>query len=170
LEDIVGSDSGPSLSSILGDEGMSAASSPSPRAPASQTRIDRHRGNAGDGLPTLLGRIAKVSRPRCWIGDTGCGHDLLSQKWVDGSEKDCLVPVDNPPQFSGVGGCMTAQMKLPLMSQALSAVVDPYVLPATPDVLSNGKRCVKEGWSFWWPPWSKRPVLTPPKGKGSPST
>ena len=63
---------------------------------------------------------------------------------------------------------MTARMKLPLMSQALSAVVDPYVLPATPDVLSIGKRCVKEGWSFWWPPWSKRPVLTPPKGKGKP--
>ena len=63
---------------------------------------------------------------------------------------------------------MTAKMKLPLMSQALHEVVEPFVLPATPDVLSIGRRCVKSGWSFWWPAWSKRPVLYPPKGKGKP--
>ena len=77
-----------------------------------------------------------------------------------------LVLVDVPPQFSGVGGCMTAKMKLPLKSLALQAVVEPFVMPATPDVLSIGRRCVKHGLSFWWPPWSKRPVLSPPKGKG----
>ena len=63
---------------------------------------------------------------------------------------------------------MTAKMKLPLKSLALQAVVEPCVMPATPDVLSIGRRCVKHGWSFWWPPWSKRPVLSPPKGKGKP--
>ena len=63
---------------------------------------------------------------------------------------------------------MTAKMKLPLKSLALQAVVEPFVMPATPDVLSIGRRCVKHGWSFWWPPWSKRPVLSPPKGKGKP--
>ena len=28
--------------------------------------------------------------------------------------------------------------------------------------------CQNGGWSLWWPAWSKRPVLYPPKGKGKP--
>ena len=146
-----GSGFGSSFPSIMGDEGMSAASSPSPspRAHPAQSRIGKHRGSSGCGFPSVANRVAKLSRPRCWIGDTGCGHDLIAQRWVVDSEKGCIVPVDVPPQFSGVGGCMTAKMKLPLMSQALQTVVEPYVLPATPDVLSIGRRCVKSGWSFW---------------------
>ena len=63
---------------------------------------------------------------------------------------------------------MAAKMKLRIKSSALDSHVEPYVLPDTPDVLSVGKRCVEKGWYFWWPPWSKRPVLSPPKGKGKP--
>ena len=63
---------------------------------------------------------------------------------------------------------MAAKMKLLMKSKALRSAVEPYVLPQTPDVISIGKRCVELGWSFWWPPFSKRLVLTPPKGRGSP--
>ena len=63
---------------------------------------------------------------------------------------------------------MAAKMKLLIKSPALRSAIEPYVLPTTPDVISIGKRCVELGWSFWWPPYSKRPVLTPPRGKGKP--
>ena len=120
-------------------------------------------------LPAASGRLAPSSSlPPCWIADTGCGHDLLCQRHIAKHDQDRRTPVPAPPQFSGVGGCETANMKLPIKSLALQSEVDPFVLPATPDVLSVGRRCVRKGWSFYWPPWSKRPVLTPPKGKGRP--
>ena len=43
--------------------------------------------------------------------------------------------------------------------------MEPYVLDETPDVLSIGMRCVEHGWSFWWPPKSVHPILTPPTGE-----
>ena len=73
----VDADFGSTYPAILGDECMSAAPSPSPRAPDVQPRISRHKGSSGSGLPTLLSRVAQLSRPQCWIGDTGCGYDLM---------------------------------------------------------------------------------------------
>ena len=42
--------------------------------------------------------------------------------------------------------------------------MEPLVMDDTPDVISIGWRCVELGWSFWWPPSSLHPVLTPPQG------
>ena len=125
--------------------------------------------SAARRVPAAADRLAtSASLPSCWIADTGCGHDLLCQQHIAKHGQECRTRVPAPPQFSGVGGCMTANMKLPLKSLALQSEVDPFVLPATPAVLSVGRRCVRKGWAFYWPPWSKRPVLTPPKGKGKP--
>ena len=34
------------------------------------------------------------------------------------------------------------------------AYVTPYVLPDSPDVLSIGRRCVQDGYGFYWAPFS----------------
>ncbi len=39
------------------------------------------------------------------------------------------------------------------------------MLRDTPVVLSVGRRCVKYGYDFHWPPYSEEPVLTTPTGK-----
>ena len=120
-------------SSILGDADMCSAASPS----------------AARRVPAAAGRLAtSASLPSCWIADTGCGHDLLCQRHIAKHDQECRTRVPAPPQFSGVGGCMTANMKLPIKSLALQSEVDPFVLPATPDVLSVGRRCVRQGWAF----------------------
>lgn len=96
----------------------------------------------------------------CWIADTACGYDRLSMRWVDEVDRDRLTKIGNPPTFAGVGCVMAGNMKLLMKSSALKSAIEPYVLPSTPDVISIGKRCVELCWSFWCPPWSKRPVLT----------
>ena len=110
-------------------------------------------------------REAEHSTPDCWIADTGCGHDLLASKWVSECDKNKLLSSGSPLLFSGVGGEKPADMILRVKSPALETHVVPYVLDATPDVLSIGRRCVEEGWSFWWPPHSTEPRFTPPSGK-----
>ena len=42
------------------------------------------------------------------------------------------------------------------------AIIDPYVLPDSPDVLSIGRRCVDQGYGFYWKPYSQSPALIPP--------
>ena len=63
---------------------------------------------------------------------------------------------------------MAANMKLLMKSSALKSAIEAYVLPTTPGVISIGKRCAELGWSFSWPPCSKRPVLSPHAAKGEP--
>ena len=65
-------------------------------------------------------------------------------------EKDerCLVKLERPPTFSGVGGSLSAPVKISIWSPGLNAGTEPFVMPDTPDVISIGKRCVEEGWSF----------------------
>ncbi len=48
---------------------------------------------------------------------------------------------------------------------ALGEVAEPYVLDQSPDVFSIGRRCVHEGYSFQWQPYSRRPTLTSPDGE-----
>ena len=43
--------------------------------------------------------------------------------------------------------------------------MEPLVMDETPDVISIGWRCVELGWSFWWPPFSLHPILSPPGAK-----
>ena len=33
-------------------------------------------------------------------------------------------------------------------------VAEPYILDSTPDVLSIGRRCVEDGYAFYWEPYS----------------
>ena len=41
--------------------------------------------------------------------------------------------------------------------------IHPLALESTPAVLSVGKRCMEEGWTFIWNPWN--PLLISPSGK-----
>ena len=161
-------------------EGDSSIGSPSPSGGPKADSSERASRSASAGSVPLasagaktrekpVGRWASVkSLPDCWIADTGCGFDILCGRWValEDQARQTLIP--SPPTFSGVGGSTAAKMKLQIKSPALGSAVEPYILPNTPDVISIGKRCVEQGWSFWWPPWSKRPILSPPKGKGKP--
>ena len=46
----------------------------------------------------------------------------------------------------------------------LDETITPYVLPATPTVLSTGKLCMEHGFSFYWDA-GKAPVLATPNGQ-----
>ena len=47
----------------------------------------------------------------------------------------------------------------------LGEVAEPYVLDSTPDVLSVGRRCVEDGYTFVWKPCSLNPTITTPNGR-----
>ena len=102
-----------------------------------------------------LGRsaVAKKSKARrsnvkLWLVDSGCGHDLLSRKEVADAELD-QSPCE-PARFNTAGGPTTATTVAPLYIEELRGNIQPYVLSSTPAVVSMGRRCGHEGYSFVW--------------------
>ena len=61
-------------------------------------------------------------------------------------------------------GEITTSSVLPVHSDTLSMCLKPYVLPETPAVVTVGRRCMKDGFSFSWPA-GESPFFTRPDGR-----
>ncbi len=59
----------------------------------------------------------------------------------------------------------SSDMVVPQQIGALGVNAEPYVLDQSPDVYSIGRRCVQDGHSFQWLPYSLAPALRCPTGK-----
>ena len=106
---------------------------------------------------------AKRSNTKFWLVDSGCGHDLLSKKEVADAGLD-QIPCENPVRFNTAGGPTTATTVSPVFIDELRGNVRPYVLPSTPSVVSMGRRCGHEGYSFVWSS-GKCPYFVTPDGQ-----
>ena len=83
-----------------------------------------------------------------FLMDTGCGHDLISQKKIEKHDLETLVTPE-PISFQN------AHFKEP---------INAYVLGDTLSVLSVGKRCMNQNYGFVWPP-GREPFMINPDRK-----
>ena len=98
----------------------------------------------------------RTARTRLWLMDTGCGHDIVCKSGVDDKLAASIRAASTPLAFETANGALDASEEVPMMVPALDgqdAIIEPYVLPDSPDVLSIGKRCVDHGYGFYWPPY-----------------
>ena len=84
--------------------------------------------------------------------DTGCGHDLMSQRKVEKHGVETLVS-EEAISFQIANGVTNTDL-----------ISNFHVLDDTPSVLSLGKRCMKQGYGFVWPP-GENPFMINPDGK-----
>ena len=115
---------------------------------------------SGSGLHNLLkcalpyaANAQRVMRggPRCWLIDTGAGYDLLSRS--EAGEFCIRYAVKTPRAITlrTASGITNTTEYLPIQVSPLGEVAKPLLLESTPAVLSVGYRCMKKGYSFWWP-------------------
>jgi hypothetical protein len=97
-----------------------------------------------------------------WLLDTGCGHDLISQKMV-GNGPVRRLDNDEIISFATANGRITTEIVAPMFCEELKDLVEPLVLPDTPAVLSIGRRCMRMGYGFYWHP-GQNPSLVTPEG------
>ena len=95
--------------------------------------------------------------------DTGCPYDLVCENSLMDEDLD-MVEHSVPVSLQTANGERQTTETVPQQISKIG-LCHPYVLPSTPDVLSIGYRCVEEGYGFWWPPFSRKPVLTKPSGR-----
>ena len=100
-----------------------------------------------DGLLCIT--VPATDRDRRFIMDTGSGHDLISKRKVDRMDLEVYdADVVNFHTANGVTSTTTmAKIDLGTFDDTIRA----HVLEDTPSVLSVGKRCMDEGFTFTWP-------------------
>ena len=84
-----------------------------------------------------------------FIMDTGCGHDLISQRKVKELELETFL--DNDGMIFMTANGLTDSNEITIMNHEGLGQCKLHVLNQTPAVLSVGSRCNKEGYSFVWP-------------------
>ena len=83
--------------------------------------------------------------------DTGCGHDLMSQRKVEKHGLETLVS-EEAISFQTANGVTNTDLISNFQTESFTEPINAYVLDDAPSVLSVGKRCMKQGHGFVWPP------------------
>ena len=96
------------------------------------------------------------------------GFDLVSADDVDAVYlKRKLKMLEEPLELMTANGPIVADKKVALRLRELKGNVNPLVIDDSPPVLSLGRRCMDEGYSFIWPAWSDSPQLVMPNKRGA---
>ena len=88
-------------------------------------------------------------KDRRFILDSGSGHDLISARKAERmnlKRRNC-----EPIMFHTANGSTATQTEAEIDLGTFDVTSHAYVLDDTPSVMSLGKRCMEEGYSFVWP-------------------
>jgi hypothetical protein len=96
--------------------------------------------------------------------DSGSAFDIVGRSSLSRSATKRIVTSPCPPQLITANGRVDADKVLPLELKNAGITTNALVLEDSPSVLSLGKRCLEEGYSFVWPAHGE-PVLTRPDGR-----
>ena len=100
-----------------------------------------------------------------FLMDDGCGDDLISKHKVRKHGLETLVSQEAVSfQFQTARGVTNTDLISNFQTESFTEPINAYVLDDTPSVLSAGKRCMKQGYGFVWPPGSD-PFMISPDGK-----
>ena len=102
------------------------------------------------------------AKDRRFILDSGSGHDLISARKAE--RMNLKKRVCDPIMFHTANGSTATQTEAEIDSGTFDVISQAYVLDDTPSVMSLGKRCMEEGYSFVWPS-GKMPFMITKNGE-----
>ena len=88
-------------------------------------------------------------RDKKFIMDSGSGHDLIALKKVD--RMDMETYEDEVINLHTANGVTSTSKMTDIQFNVFEEPVKAHVLDDTPSVLSMGKRCLEQGYTFIWP-------------------
>ena len=103
-----------------------------------------------------------LEKDRRFILDSGSGHDLISQKKAQRMELDTFAC--DEICFHTANGTTSTTTQATIDMGTFTKKPQAYVLQDSPSVMSLGKRCQDEGYSFIWPT-ARAPYLIAPNGR-----
>ena len=102
------------------------------------------------------------AKDRRFILDSGSGHDLISARKAE--RMNLKRRTCDPIMFHTANGSTATQTEAEIDLGTFDVTSQAYVLDDTPSVMSLGKRCMGEGYSFVWPS-GKMPFMITKNGE-----
>ena len=102
------------------------------------------------------------AKDRRFILDSGSGHDLISARKAE--RMNLKKRVCDPIMFHTANDSTATQTEAEIDLGTFDEISQAYVLDDTPSVMSLGKRCMEEGYSFVWPS-GKMPFMITKNGE-----
>ena len=78
---------------------------------------------------------------RLWLLDTRCPVDLLQINSLDSEQRHWMEPAEHPIALETANARFDADKSVLMQIDGILEQIDPLCLPATPSVLSLGRRC-----------------------------
>ena len=122
-------------------------------------------GSCYDALVSKVTQFIKEHGYASFILDSGAGRDLVS---IDSQSRlnDMKRVIDYYINFRTCNGMISSNAVLDLLIKCLGTGVSAHVLKSTPSILSMGKRCMLEGYTYIWVQ-GKTPVVMLPDWTGA---
>ena len=131
--------------------GLASLFSPCPAAACARRGVSERESELG------------VSHSPRWLVDSGSGWDLVNESSVN-HLKHAIRSPHYCPRLWTANGVTTVDSEIPLYLPELDEKFVPFVMKDTPDVLTMGRRCMREGYSFHWAAYSNQPYFQKPDG------
>lgn len=117
----------------------------------------RRSGSSATQASATLGATAIHSRSRRWVVDGGSCVDIAGGCTITDSQKNNIEEMETPMRTNG-DLIVSNRLKAPLRS---STSADALIMKGCTNILSLGRRCLEQGFSFEWKA-GVRPVLKSP--------
>ena len=109
-------------------------------------------------------RINIISgKTNSWMADTGASVDVVDESHLSNKGWKKLSRLDQPLTYGTAAGDVTVDSTIALHSKSIGDI-DAVILKDSPSVISVGRRCVEQGFGFYWRPY-KPPVVVHPDTK-----
>ena len=95
--------------------------------------------------------------------DTGSGHDIVAESELSRAELSKAFDLGNGMSFTTANGLVDAAQQVKMQIPHMPEETNPFVMPESPALLSVGRRCMLEGYSFIWKA-GEAPFLVRPDG------
>ena len=99
-----------------------------------------------------------------WLADTGCPIDLVGLNELSVGEQSLVKKTGRTHALQTANGTASTLGSIAADMQDIDEVIDAHVMQNTPSLISIGKRCMEQGYTFTWPA-GELPVLQGPNGK-----
>ena len=99
-----------------------------------------------------------------WLADTGCPIDLVGLNELRAGEQSLVKKTGRTHALQTANGTASTLGSIAADMQDIDEVIDAHVVQNTPSLISIGKRCMEQGYTFTWPA-GELPVLQGPGSK-----
>ena len=102
----------------------------------------------------------KESRIKAWMADTGASVDAINSTVISRAGLKKVQMLGVAQTYETAAGDVTVDSTISLHSNRIGKI-NAVLLEGSPAVVSVGKRCMEEGYGFYWPPFTPPHIIHP---------